>query len=338
MILVTGGTGLLGAHLLFRLAKRGEKIRASFRSESRKSLVLKIFNYYSAQADSLYEQIEWVQCDLMDTLEVEAAFEGIHTVFHCAALVSFHPKDRKSLLKINPTTTANVVNQALASKIEQLIYVSSVAALGRETTDGIYDENTQWKDSPENSAYSESKRMAELEVWRGMEEGLSASIINPVVLFGPGPWKEGSMAIFDLVEKGFPFYPPGTNGFVDVRDVVEAMLRMADQKRNGERYVAVSESLPFKTVLDHIARGYGRALPTKAVKEWMLTILAFVHRMREFFGGAKATITKETVGSSLRTSLYRNDKIKRDLQMEFRPMAQSIQEITAYRVQEADFS
>ena len=328
----------MGAHLLFRLAERGESIRCTFRSESRKSLVLKIFNYYSPQAEQLFQQIEWVQCDLMDVMEVEDAFVGIKKVFHCAALVSFHPKDRKKLLKVNPTTTANVVNQALASKIEQLVYVSSVAALGRETVDGVYDENTQWKDSPDNSAYSESKRLAELEVWRGMQEGLSASIINPVVLFGPGPWQEGSMAIFHLVEKGFPFYPPGTNGFVDVRDVVEAMLRMADQNCKGERYVAVSESLPFKHILECIARGYGRALPTKAVKSWMLTTMAFLQRLREFFGGAKASITKETVGSALRTSIYRNDKIKRDLKIEFRPMAQSIQEITAYRVQEADFS
>jgi len=328
----------LGAHLLFRLAERGEKIRATYRTEARKSLCLKIFGYYSSNAQSLFDEIEWVECDLMEIIDVESAFEGIKQVFHCAALVSFHSKDRKILLKVNPTTTANVINQALESKIEHLVYVSSVAALGHETIDDVYDERTVWKDSPENSAYSESKRMAELEVWRGIEEGLSACMINPVVLFGPGPWKEGSMAIFHLVEKGFPFYPPGTNGFVDVRDVVEAMLIMAEKKCSGERYVAVSESLPFKTILEHIAEGYRRPLPTKAVKEWMLSSLALIHKVREFFGGSKASITKETVASALRKSFYSNDKIKRDLKVEFRPMAESIKEIAAFRTQESDFS
>jgi nucleoside-diphosphate-sugar epimerase len=327
MQVVTGGTGLVGAHLLYRLTERGERVRASYRSEERKEKVRQLFSIYSDKSDELFQQIEWRKCDLLDVVSVEELCEGAKLIFHCAAIVSFHPADKRMLLESNPLMTSILVNQALANEVEHFTYVSSVAALGKppqgEEKQPLTEKNI-WKDDPTHSNYARSKYLAEMEVWRGMEEGLQASMVNPGIILGPGFPDEGSSAIFGLVKRGFDYYTPGTNGFVDVRDVVEAMLRISDQKIHRERVILVAESRKYRWLFSEIAKAMGKEPPRKAAKAWMINIIRVVHWLREKVGGRKATITRETAASAQRESYYSNEKSKETLQIEYRALEECV--------------
>ena len=223
MILVTGGTGLLGSHLLLELARSGKNVRALKRKSSNISQVRKVFLYYVQNADELLQNIEWFEGDLLDFGSIEDSLEGVKEIYHAGAVVSFYPSDHKSMLKVNIEGTANLVNLALEKAISKFCYVSSVSTLGRADNLGLTDEETYWKASNKNSQYAISKYGAEREVWRGIEEGLNAVIVNPSVILGPGDWKSGSPAFFSRIGKGLKFYTSGINGFVDVRDVSKAM-------------------------------------------------------------------------------------------------------------------
>ena len=172
MILVTGGTGLVGSHLLFRLAEMGKTVRACYRSDDRKAHVLQIFSIYSASPEQLFSCIEWVKTDLTDPSGTEALLGGVDEVFHCAAQVSFHADDKQRLLTDNPLMTRYLVNEALVQKVKAFHHLSSVATLGwppEEQRDALLDESSVWKDDPDQSVYAQSKYLAELEVWRARE-------------------------------------------------------------------------------------------------------------------------------------------------------------------------
>ena len=190
MIVVTGGTGLVGAHLLYDLCKKHEHVRALKRQNSDLKQVKKTFFYYSHDAENLFQKIEWVNADVTDYFSLEDAFKDAKQVYHVAAMVSFHEKDNRKMMEINVKGTANVVNAALHHKIEKLCYVSSIAALGRPDANELATEETPWKDSDKSTAYSISKYKAELEVWRGIEEGLNAVIVNPSVILGPAKFSQ----------------------------------------------------------------------------------------------------------------------------------------------------
>ncbi len=335
MILVTGGTGLLGAHLLYKLTSSGIEVRATYRDIKRLNITEKIFSYYHSSLEELMRKIDWVKCDLLDIENVKDTFEGIRSVYHCAAKVSFHSKDAQELMQNNATATNILVNQCLVSGIEHLVYVSSVAALGREANKSFYNENSHWKDSPENSVYGLSKYKAEMEVWRGIEEGLNAAIVNPVIILGPGAWKESSSTIFETIEKGFNFYTPGANGFVDVRDVVEAMVTIANKKINRERFVLVSENMFYKDLFSLIAKGLNKKKPRIEAKRWMLWLLLYFQRTRELLGGPKAQITSETAASAFRISNYSADKAINQLGIKFIPIEHSVRDICKLKLSDS---
>ena len=330
MILVTGGTGLVGAHLLYRLKKSGASIRASYRSEARIDRVREVFRAYAKADEPLVDEIEWVNCNLLNTGSIEDLLEGIDEVFHCAALVSFHPKDKWRLLEDNPKMTAHLVNESLRAGVNRFNYVSSVAALGRppeKEQDKALDESNVWKDSPENSAYTRSKYRAELEVWRGMEEGLRAAMVNPAIILGCGFPDEGSSAIFGMVDRGFSFYTPGMNGFVDVRDVVEGLMKISERDIHAERYVLVSENLPYRELFGMIATGLGKRPPHRRSSPWMIQLIRLIHAIRELFGGRRATITRETAASAVRQSRFNNAKARNDLDIRFIPIKESVEHV-----------
>lgn len=327
MILVTGGTGLVGAHLLLRLSEKGEKIRASYRSEKRKDHIRDVFALYSDEADYFFDQIEWVKCDLLDIMDVEKLCKGVEEVFHCAALVSFHPSDRVYLLKGNPSMTHYLVNQSIQEGVRRFNYVSSVAALGKPAQGeegSAINENNIWKDDPDNSVYAQSKYLAEMEVWRGMEEGLEAAIVNPAIILGSGFGEEGSSSIFGLVQRGFRYFTPGINGFVDVRDVVQSLMMISEKRINRQRYVIVSECIPYKDLFTMIAQKLGKPVPDKEAKPWMTETIRVVHWLREKLGGRKATITRETAASAQRISRFDNAKSRKELDIAYTPIAQTI--------------
>ncbi len=334
MILVTGGTGLVGSHLLYSLLLENEQVVALCRSTSDKEGVKKTFGYYAQNAQELFARIIWREADLLDVAALAEAFEGITQVYHCAALVSFYPAEAKKMLQQNPESTANVVNMCIDHSIKKLVYVSSVAALGRSDASGFITEKTDWIDSKHNSAYAKSKYKAELEVWRGQQEGVHVAMVNPGIIVGPGDWNTGSPALIKKIADGFNFYTLGTNGFVDVRDVVKIMLLLMASNKQAERYIVVSENLSYRKVFDFIAQGLDIKPPQKEAQPWQASVLWRVEALRSKLFGSKPLITKETAQSAMSTYYYDNSKVKEAFDFTFQPMEHSLKEITAFYVQD----
>mgnify|MGYP003887773161 CR=1 FL=1 len=329
--MVTGGTGLLGTHVLVELSKRGKKIRALKRPSSDLDLVLRVFQFYNSEkGKAWFDQIEWVDGDLNDISSLEDAMKGCDVVYHCAAIVSFIKKDFKKLMKVNAEGTANVVNVALDQGVDHLVYCSSTAAIGRNDKDEVLDETNKWVPHKENSNYAVSKFTAEKEVWRGVEEGLDAVIVNPSVILGVGNWNDSSISIFKVVKKGLKFYTPGANAFVDARDVAFVMSELSERRIFNQRFLCFSENLKFKEVFDYIAEAFQVKPPSILVSEWMAALAWRIEGTLRVLFGRKQNITKETARSAMKTTRFSNQKIKDANGVKFIPIKQSIQEASIF--------
>jgi len=326
MILVTGGTGLLGSHLLLDLVRSGKQVRAIKRSTSNTEMVRKVFSYYVSNPDELAAKIEWVNADLMDFGATADALAGVTEIYHCGAVVSFYPKDHKTMLKVNIEGTANLVNQAIEHKVSKFCYVSSVATLGRAENEGLSTEETYWVPSRKNSVYSISKYGAEREVWRGMEEGLPAVIINPSVILGPGFWNDNS-GLFRLVWEGLKYYTNGVNGYVDVRDVSQAMIGLMNSNLFGQRYICSSENVFYRDFFSMIAKQLNKPAPSVKVPGALTSLAWRVEAVRAFLTGSKPEVTREMATTATQFYTYSNEKIRNALHFDFRPVAGSIREI-----------
>lgn len=324
MILVTGGTGLLGSHLLYSLTSKGEKVRAVKRPSSNLAPVKRVFSYYTENAEELFNTIEWVDCDLFDIHSVQEVFENVKTVYHCAAIVSFYPSDAYKMISENPLITSNLVNEALSREGIEFCHVSSVAALGRTDKNEMLTEKSLWTDSPENSNYAKSKFLAEMEVWRGIEEGLKATIVNPCIILGPGFWEGGSGKLFSSVYSKFPYYTEGVNAFVDVRDVVEIMMKLVEQKCWGERFLTTAENKSYKELFFMMADELGVKRPHKKPSPIIMGLVWRVEWLRSVLFKSKPLVTKETARSSRGKYYYSSEKVKQKLNFTFRPLASSI--------------
>ena len=323
MIFVTGGTGLLGAHLLFDLVSKGNKVRALKRESSNIEVVKKVFGYYSNDS-TLFDKIEWVEGNTLDIVSLDEALQAVKTVYHCAAVVSFNPKERDEMMKINIEGTANVVNACLHAGVEKLCHVSSTAAMGKKQSGELISEETEW-DNKNASYYSKSKYWSEQEVWRGMEEGLNVVVVNPSIIIGPGDWGRSSTNIFSEVWKGLRYYTLGVNGFVDVKDVSKCMVQLMDSKTKNEQYLIVSENLSFKDLFIQIALALGKSEPFIRANT-LLTGIAWRANKLMSYGGMRIVLTNETAQSSQSISRYSNDKIKKELGIDFIPVEKSIRE------------
>lgn len=324
MVLVTGGTGFVGAHLLLELLKNNQKVKAIKRNNSNLNLVKRIFSYYKEDVETLLSQIEWVDGDVLDVLSLQEAMENVEKVYHCAAVVSFSPKDRDNLFKTNIKGTANVVNTALQTRIKKLCFVSSIAAIGRSESNELTSESTEWKSSKRNSTYAISKYEAEKEVWRGIEEGLNAVIGNPSVILGPGDWNNGSAKIFDTLKNGTRFYTEGVNGFVDVRDVASVMYQLMESEIVNERFIVSSENLSYRELFTLILNEYDIKPPTiKALG----ILLEAAWRFEKLRGGLLKTrplITKETVNTAQNQYFYSTEKLQNAIDFKFTPVKEII--------------
>ncbi|MBO9676190.1 MAG: NAD-dependent epimerase/dehydratase family protein [Sphingobacteriaceae bacterium] len=318
MILVTGGTGFLGSELIKQLTDSGLAVRALRREKSKIPALI--------QNISL---IEWVVADINEPAALEDAFEGVTKVYHCAAFVSFNPKDKKQLFHVNIDGTSNIVNLCTENNC-RLLHVSSVAALGNAKKGQKINEKDFWEYDAHAHAYGLSKYEGEMEVWRGITEGLEAVIVNPSVIIGKNAGFEGSGAIFKLVKGGFPFYTDGASGFVDVEDVARAMILLMDAEVSGERYIISADDYHYKTLFSEIAQGFGVKAPAKEAKPWMLGIAWRALKFVSVFTGKEPSITKDAAKSSVTLSYYNNDKVKTETGIVFKPVAESIKEITQH--------
>ncbi|MBN1198017.1 MAG: NAD-dependent epimerase/dehydratase family protein [Bacteroidales bacterium] len=325
MVLVTGGTGLLGSHLLIDLIRSEKHVRAIYRNPLKKEMVKKVFSYYTDRPDNIFSYIEWVKADLLDFSSMEKAMEGISEVFHAGAIVSFYPKDHQQMMKVNIEGTANLINLALAGDVEKFCYVSSVATLGRAENDGESNEDTFWVPSKKNSVYSQSKYGAEREVWRGIAEGLKAVIVNPSVILGPGFWNDNS-GLFRLVYNGLNYYTRGVNGYVDARDVSRAMIAVMDQQAFGERFIVSADNLSYQQLFTLMAHYLDRPAPTVDVSPFLTRIAWRVEAVRSFLTRSKPEITREMATTTSQVYTYTNKKIRERIGVKFIMPEESIRE------------
>ncbi len=324
MILVTGGTGLVGAHLLYQLTQKEGKVRALRRSSSSVQQTKKTFSYYTSKPEKYYSRIEWVEGDILDIDSLLQAMDGVEKVYHTAAMVSFNPKDKAEIMETNVTGTANVVNACLEKKIERLCYVSSIAALGRAGNNGITTEKSEWKNSQKISSYSFSKYEAEREVWRGIAEGLKAVIINPAIILGAGNFNTGSSRMFQTVYNGLMFYTRGVNGYVDVNDVAKAMILLMEGNFSGERFILSSEDLSYKKLFEMMAQSLG-VKPPRHKAGMVLSELSWrLLKVHSLLTGKKPLITRQTAKTANRFYRYSNEKFVKATGMRFMPMTESI--------------
>ena len=318
MILLTGGTGLVGSHLLYELTAAGKRVRAIKREASRTEIVEKIFAWYNPEGYAeQFKLIDWVEGNVSDIFSLREALKGVKHVYHCAAVVSFVPSERPQMLKINIEGTANLVNACLMENVEKLCHCSSIAAVGRPDKGTWVDESLIWKTSRRNSYYSISKFGSEREVWRGSEEGLSVVIVNPSVIIGPGDPNRSSARLFTTVKDGLRFYSSGATGFVDVRDVARAMKVLTESEIENERYILNSENLSYKKLFEIFA-DYARVKPPFFKAGKALSEIAWrLEKVRSLVTGSNPLITKETAKSANSRYQFSNEKITTELGMKF---------------------
>lgn len=315
MVLVTGATGFLGTELIQQLTAQKIKVRGLKRAASKIPELL-LNNEY----------LTWHVADINEPETLAEAFEGISQVYHCAALISFDPKHKKKLFKINIEGTANVVNLCTENQV-RMLHVSSIAALGDAKKGKMITETDFWEYNTENHAYALSKYEGEMEVWRGIAEGLNAVIVNPAVIIGKGAGFEGSGAIFKLVKEGLKFYTNGATGIVDVTDVAKCMILLMQSEISGERFTLSAENLNYKDFFAEIAKGFGIKVPSTEAKPWMLSIAWRVAKVISLFTGKAPSLTKDAARSGFNLSYYSNEKIKKTIPIQFKPLTQSINEV-----------
>ena len=322
MILVTGGTGLVGAHLLLKLAQEETRLRATFRPVSNIERVKKLFTDQHPKGESLFEKIEWAEADLNNIPQLEKALEGVSRVYHCAALISFDPGDFRALKRVNVRGTANLINLCIAFGIEKLCYVSSIAALSGNKGEEQITEETEWQGA--SNVYGLSKYLAELEVWRGAQEGVPVVIVNPGVIIGSGFWQQGSGSLFRFAAKGLKYYPPGGTGFVTVTDVVDIMVDLMNSDIQGERYILVERNLSYKDFFQQLAEGFNLNIPRKQLKNWQLEWLWRLDWLRSFLRGKRRKLTRDGVRSFQSPVYYSNEKIRNAFSYEFESIPEAI--------------
>ncbi|QDO93516.1 NAD-dependent epimerase/dehydratase family protein [Formosa sediminum] len=326
MILVTGGTGLVGSHLLYKLANNSKKIRAIYRSEAKLEVAKKIFSYYTSDT-SLFESIEWVKTDLLNLPDLEAAFKNVTQVYHCAALVSFDPNDYIALKRTNTLGTANIVNLCLSYKVSKLCYVSSVATLGQSLTDTPITEETFWNPEEDNNVYAITKYGAEMEVWRGTQEGLDAIIVNPGVILGSGAWNQGSGNLFYKVYNHLNYYTNGITGFVAVEDVVDIMMTLMAMDIKNQNYILVSEHWSYKKLLQTIAKHLGVKIPHNEIQPWQAKLGWRLDWLRHKVTGKKRSLSKQMAKTIVSQSQYSSEKITALLNYKWTAIDTTIQSI-----------
>ena len=302
-ILVTGGTGFIGAYIIKELVEKGYPVRAIRRSNKLPFFI----------SPDILNKVEWVTGDVLDVISLNESMQGVDAVIHSAAVVSFDKKERKQMYNTNVDGTANVVNLSLENGIKKLVHISSISALGRTATGEKVNEEKKWLNSKLNSHYGISKNKAEMEVWRGMGEGLDAVIINPSTVLGFGNWHDSSCAIFKNTYKGFPWYTKGVNGFVAVEDVAKIAVLLMESNITEERFIINHENWEFKKLFNVIADGFGQKHPKWEATPFLSSIAWRMEKIKSFLKNSKPLLTKETAKIALSKTYWQNDKIRKAL-------------------------
>ncbi len=299
VVLVTGATGFVGAYVVRDLLLTGYRVRAI-----RRKKLLPFF-----VDNDILRRAEWIEGDIMDIPGMEEAMQGADAVIHAAAMISFKPSEAEEMFRINVEGTANMVNLAIENGMKKFIHVSSVSAIGREKNDTMVNESGTWSGKFRQTRYGVSKQQAEMEVWRGIGEGLDAVIINPATILGYGDWNQSSSAIFKSIYRGFPWYTTHVNGFVGIEDVSRVIVELLTADVTAERFIVSAENKSYQSIFYAISdafrkkRPWRRATPFLAALAWRLDLI------RSMIQGSPRMITRETSTLALSDSAYDNKKL-----------------------------
>jgi dihydroflavonol-4-reductase len=314
MIAVTGANGLLGSFIIRKLIQEQKSFVAIKRAGSDTTLL-----------QDVAEKIQWRSADVLNPSMLSDALEGCTHVIHSAAIVSFNPHRANEVLEINAVGTRNVVNVCLQQNIKRLVHISSVAALGRQKEQALIQEDNKWVDNPINSVYANSKYKAELEVFRGQEEGLNTIILNPSVILAPADWNRSSARLFRYAWNHRPFYIDASLNYVDVRDVASCTYQLLESNFEAQRFIVNAGNISFKKFFEKTANQFDVKPPSIRLSKNIVKGVARVERVRTWFTRSEPLITRETaqmVGSQF---LYDNKKIKKNLKFEFQTLDNTLE-------------
>lgn len=332
MVLITGGTGLVGRHLLEVLLAAGERVRAVHRPASDRLQAEDFLKKKGIDASAL----EWFEAELWDEERLEEALQGCSRVYHCAAVVSFHRRDTSQMMAVNRDATAMLVNTMLHAGVSELIHISSVSALGRKEGEPVH-EDVPFEEGSGVTHYARSKYLAELEVWRGKEEGLKVIVVNPVIVLGPGDFRRSSSTMFALARQGFQWYPSGSNGFVSASDVARACHLLVSHECWNDRFMLCAENQAYRQVLTWMAEAMRTPPPIRRLRGWMLGLAWRFGLVLELVTGRKSSITRESVQNTNKKHTYASDFLERTLeskgvQWQYEPIEKVILETAPYVV------
>lgn len=316
-VLVTGGTGFLGAYIIQELIGKGYSVRALRRSRNQPFFI----------PSTVLDRVEWVDGDVLDIVSLDEAMEDVDTVVHAAAKVSFDPKEKRDLFHINIDGTANMINVALEKEVSRFVHISSVAALGRTANGDHVTEEKKWQHSKLNTQYAISKYHAEREVWRGMGEGLNVLVLNPSTILGYGDWNSSSCAIFKNSFKEFPWYTNGVNGFVDVGDVARAAVLLMESNISAERFIVNGDNWSFKQLFDTIAGGFNKKLPSREATPFLGELAWRMEKIKSLFSGKKPLLTQQSARVAQSKTYFDHSKLLHALPgFSFTPLSHSIRQ------------
>lgn len=322
MIGVTGANGLLGSFIIRKLIEDNEKFVAFKRKSSDTSLL-----------HDVREKIEWRDLDLLDPVSMDDSLRGLASVIHAAALVSFSPRQALLISRINTEGTRNLVNSCLAIGIKRFVFVSSVAALGRMKGQKEVNEDNKWVDHAFHTTYATSKYQAELEVFRGQEEGLQTVIVNPSVILAPADWTKSSAQLFKYAWDERRFYLDGSLNYVDVRDAAAATVGLLNSGIENARFILNAGAVPYKDFFDAVASRFGKRAPMIRLNRNFLKIAAVIEAFRARVRGTDPAITPETARLAGAYFRYENKKIKKLLKFEFRTLDNTLDWCCRYYMQ-----
>ena len=327
MNLVTGATGLLGTHLMMELLSRGERVRALVRPSANRQPVEDVFRFCN---NTRFTDIEWVEGDVLDIDSLEEAMQGCSHVFHCAAIVSYHPAERAEMYRVNTEGTANVINMALHLGNIKVGFVSSIAAIGKAKNNEKVDEESEWVENDMNTHYAITKQLSEMEFWRGLHEGIEGVAFNCGFIIGPGSFERSSPSLFRKLNEGMRFYPPGGTGFIAVSDAAKCIAELTLRNISHERYILVTENISMKDVFQQVAASLGKRVPSIEAKPWILQLARIAEWLKEKMTGRKALVTRETVKNASLRFYYDSKKLQEAFPFEATPIKQAIQQTADY--------
>ena len=326
MILITGGTGLVGAHLILECLIKNLKIRAIYRSQEKLNEIELFFEKYASKKDkNHFQRIEWIKTNLNDIIGLDNAFNGIDQVYHCAAKVSLANFHKEKLFKTNIEGTANIVNLCIKHKVKKLAYVSSIAAIGAEKNIKIINESNSWFKNQRHTHYAYSKFAAELEVWRGIQEGLDVVIVNPGVIIGYDFNSKSSSSIFKRVNRESPFYTSGRIALVDINDVVKAMVLLMNSNIKNERFILVSENITQKKFLDKIAIKMNKKKPRIKLTRGILIFILIIEKVLNIFRLKRTFFSYALIDTLFSLQDYDGQKIKKKINLNYTSVEKSLE-------------